>query len=337
MEWVRLRIDQDYKRNWFDGLQRRVVLGMLPRPALFSAGLKVASLIKPAKALLPEKIQPMLALIPNHPIEFTAGLRYQVLPAEGSRQYRVSMLAGCAQQVLSPEINEATIRLLNRHHCEVVIAHKSKCCGALHDHLGKEEKARAQARTNVAAWWKEMEQDGLDAIIINASGCGTTVKDYGHILRNDPLWALRAEKVSAIAKDISEFLMEIELKPRPVPQFRVAYHSACSLQHGQQVTEEPKQLLKKVGFKVLDVPEGYLCCGSAGTYNMFQAETADKLRDRKVRRIKSINPDLVAGGNIGCIVQLVEALGIPMVHTVELLDWATGGPLPEALSKLERA
>jgi glycolate oxidase iron-sulfur subunit len=279
----------------------------------------------------------MLALIPNHPIEFTAGVRYKVLPAEGTRQYRVSMLAGCAQQVLSPEINEATIRLLNRHHCEVVIAHKSECCGALHDHLGKEEKARAQARTNVAAWWKEMEQGGLDAIIINASGCGTTVKDYGHILRNDPLWALRAEKVSAIAKDISEFLIKIELKPRPVPQLRVAYHSACSLQHGQQVTEEPKQLLKKVGFKVLDVPEGYLCCGSAGTYNMFQPETADKLRDRKVRRIKSINPDLVAGGNIGCIVQLVEALGIPMVHTVELLDWATGGPLPEALSKLERA
>lgn len=336
MEWVRIRIDEDYRRSWFDELQRKVVLGMLPSPALFSAGLKAAHLLKPIKSWLPEAVQPMLELIPNDPTELTIGIRYQVFPAEGRRQYRVSMLAGCAQQVLSPAINEATIRLLNRHHCEVVIAHKSECCGALHDHLGKEKKAQAQARINVAAWWKEMERDGLDAIIINASGCGTTVKDYGHILKDDPVWGPRAAKVAAIAKDITEFLKDVDLKPQKVPPLRVAYHSACSMQHGQKVIQEPKLLLKKAGFHVLDVPEGYLCCGSAGTYNMFQAETAGKLRDRKVRRIKEVNPDLVAGGNIGCIVQLLEALGIPMVHTVELLDWATGGPELKVLSAIEK-
>lgn len=335
MEWVRIRIDEDYRRSWFDELRRRVVLGMLPSPGLFSAGLKAGHLIKPIKSWLPEAVQPMLELIPNDPTELTLGISYQVFPAEGRRQYRVSMLAGCAQQVLSPAINEATIRLLNRHYCEVVIAHKSECCGALHDHLGKEKKAKAQARINVAAWWNEMDRDGLDAIIINASGCGTTVKDYGHILKDDPVWGSRAAKVASIAKDITEFLKDVDLKPQKVPPLRVAYHSACSMQHGQKVIQEPKLLLQKVGFHVLDVPEGYLCCGSAGTYNMFQAESAGKLRDRKVRRIKEVNPDLVAGGNIGCIVQLLEALGIPMVHTVELLDWATGGPKPNVLSEIE--
>lgn len=335
IDWARFRIDQDYKRSWLDGAQRKVVLEVLPNPALFSAGLKAAPLIKPIKSWLPKNVQPMLDLIPKSHTALTAGVRYKVCPAKGNRKFRVSMPAGCVQPVLNPEIDKATIRLLNRHHCEVVIAHKSKCCGALYDHLGKEEKARAQAITNVAAWWKEMEKDGLDAIIINTSGCGSTVKDYGYILQHDPVWGPRAAKVAAIAKDITEFLMKVDLKPRSVPKLKVAYHSACSLQHAQKVTEEPKYLLKKVGFKVLDVPEGYLCCGSAGTYNIFQAEMAGKLRDRKVKRIQSIKPNLVAGGNIGCIVQLSEALEVPMVHTVELLDWATGGPLPESLSKIE--
>ncbi|SDP60581.1 glycolate oxidase subunit GlcF [Desulforhopalus singaporensis] len=334
MDWVRHRIDQQYQRPWQERLQREAVLKMIPSPSLFSAGLKAARLIKPVKGILPQTLRPMLDLVPDSPTKLTAGIRYQVFAAAGTRKYRVSMLAGCAQQVLSPSINDATIRLLNRHHCEVVIAHKSECCGALYDHLGKEEKARAQARLNVAAWYKEMEQGGLDAIIINASGCGTTVKDYGHILRNDQNWREKAAKVAAIAKDITEFLAEVDLKVQPVPPLRVAYHSACSMQHGQQVTREPKELLAKAGFTVLNVPEGYLCCGSAGTYNIFQAETANKLKKRKVRRIREIDPDVVAGGNIGCIVQLLEALEIPMVHTVELLDWATGGPRPEVLSTL---
>ncbi len=335
IDWARFRIDQDYKRSWIDGVQRKVVLKVLPNTALFSLSLKMAPLMKPINSLLPESVQPMLDLVPKGHTALTTGVQYKVFPAEGTRKFRVSMLAGCVQPVLRPEINEATIRVLNRHHCEVVVAHKSKCCGAIYDHLGKEEKAQAQAITNVAAWWKEMEKGGLDAIIINASGCGTTVKDYGHILKDNPVWGPRAAKVAAIAKDITEFLMKVDLKPRPLPKLRVAYHSACSLQHAQKVIEEPKSLLEKVGFKVLDVPEGYLCCGSAGTYNIFQAEMAAKLRDRKVKRIQSIKPDLVAGGNIGCIVQLFEHLKIPMVHTVELLDWATGGPLPEAMSKME--
>jgi len=333
IDWVRIGIDKEYERNWFDTLQRQIVLGMIPSPAWFSAGVKAGRLVKPIKDLLPKKVRPMLNLIPQKPIELTKGISYQIIPAEGDRKYRVSMLAGCAQQVLNPSINDATIRLLARHHYEVVIAHKSQCCGALHDHLGKEEKARKQARINVAAWWKEMENEGLDAIIINASGCGTTVKDYAHILKDDPVWGPRATKVVDIAKDITEFLVDLDLKVQKLPQrLRVAYHSACSMQHGQQVTQEPKQLLQRAGFQVLDVPEGYLCCGSAGTYNMFQAEMADKLRTRKVRRIRAVNPDVVAGGNIGCIVQLLDELQIPMVHTVELIDWATGGPKPETLA-----
>jgi glycolate oxidase iron-sulfur subunit len=333
MGWVRQRIDQEYKRGWFEDLQRRVILGMIPSPSLFSVGVRAGRLAKRIEYLLPGKIRPMLKLVPKNPTPLTQGIRYQVIPAQGAKKYRVSMLAGCAQQVLSPAINEATIRLLTRHHCEVVIAHKSQCCGALHDHLGKEEKACRQALVNVAAWWQEMENEGLDAILINTSGCGTTVKDYGHILKDDLVWAKKALKVAAIAKDITEFLEGLELQVQKLPQrLRVAYHSACSMQHGQQVTQEPRRLLARAGFQVLDVPEGYLCCGSAGTYNMFQAEMADKLRTRKVRRIRAVDPDVVAGGNIGCIVQLLDELHIPMVHTVELIDWATGGPMPVALA-----
>ncbi len=335
IDWARFRIDQDYKRSWLEGVKRKVILEVLPNTALFSASLKAAPLVSPIKPLLPKNLKPMLELIPKQSTAFTTGVKYKVYPAQGTRKFRVSMLAGCVQPVLNPEINEATIRLLNRHQCEVVIAHKSQCCGALYDHLGKEEKARAQAITNVAAWTKEMEQEGLDAVIINASGCGSTVKDYGHILSDDPVWGERAAKIAGIAKDITEFLMQVDLKPQPIPKLKVAYHSACSLQHVQKVTRQPKHLLEEAGFKVLDIPEGYLCCGSAGTYNIFQSEMATQLRDRKVKRIHSIHPDLVAGGNIGCIVQLSEALEVPMVHTVELLDWATGGPLPESLSKIE--
>jgi len=255
-----------------------------------------------------------------------------VFGAAGPRRARVALLAGCAQQVLAPEINAATIRLLTRHGVEVVIAPDSGCCGSLNHHLGQHAAARAFARADIAAWTRELEGDGLDAIVVNASGCGTTVKDYGYMFREDPDWAARAARVSALARDVTEYLVALGLQPPAIPTGqRVAYHSACSMQHGQGVRQPPKDLLAAAGFVVAEIPEGHLCCGSAGTYNLLQPALARGLRDRKLANIASTEAQIVATGNIGCITQLAAAATLPIVHTVELLDWATGGPAPPAL------
>jgi glycolate oxidase iron-sulfur subunit len=243
----------------------------------------------------------------------------------------VALLEGCAQKVLAPQINEATIRLLIRHGCDVVVARGSGCCGALTHHLGQD--ADAFARANITAWSQEIESGGLDAIIVNTSGCGTTVKDYGFMFRNDSTLAEKARAVSSLARDVSEFLVEIGLQPPQIAAgLRVAYHSACSLQHGQKVREQPKKLLAEAGFTVLEPAEGHLCCGSAGTYNILQPEIALQLRDRKVANIESLAPDVIAAGNIGCLTQIAGGTRRPVVHTVELLDWATGGPRPVGLN-----
>ena len=241
-------------------------------------------------------------------------------------------MTGCAQPVLDPAINEATVRLLTRHGCEVVVARGAGCCGALAHHLGAEAPARAAARANIAAWTREIEGEGLDAVVINASGCGTMVKDYGFVFREDAAWAGRAAAVAERTLDVSELMQRLELKPPVVETgLRVAYHAACSLQHGQKVTEPPRALLAAAGFEVLGVPESHLCCGSAGTYNMLQPGIADRLKARKVANIESVAPDVVAAGNIGCLQQIAGGTRLPVVHTVELLDWATGGPRPAAL------
>jgi glycolate oxidase iron-sulfur subunit len=232
-----------------------------------------------------------------------------------------------------PSVRDAAIRLLTRNGIEVVLARGEGCCGSLSHHMGREHEAHAFVRNNVEAWTREIEGEGLDAILITASGCGTTVKDYGFMLRLDPAYATKAERVSSLARDISEYLASIELAPPAQTRgLRVAYHSACSMQHGQKITREPKALLARAGFEVRDVPEGHLCCGSAGTYNMLQPEIAARLRDRKVKSIESTDPQLVATGNIGCLTQIGSATAIPVVHTVELLDWAHGGPPPAAIS-----
>jgi glycolate oxidase iron-sulfur subunit len=245
------------------------------------------------------------------------------------------MLAGCAQQVLRPSINDATIRLLARRGIDVVVAPGAGCCGALVHHLGREDEAKAQARRNIDAWMKEINKGPVDAVIVNASGCGTVVKDYGHLLAGDPVYAERARTIAAMARDVSEFVAGVGIgAPERWSSIRVAYHSACSLQHGQGITDEPKALLTKAGFSVVDVPEGHICCGSAGTYNILQPEIASQLRQRKVANIKSTRPDVVAAGNIGCITQLSGGMNIPVVHTVELLDWAYGGPVPQGLESM---
>jgi glycolate oxidase iron-sulfur subunit len=252
--------------------------------------------------------------------------------AVGIRRARVALLTGCAQKVLRPAINEATIRLLTRQGVEVVNAPGEGCCGSLVHHMGRESESLAAARANVDAWTRLIEVGGIDAIIINASGCGTTVKDYGHMLRLDDVYAEKAARVSALARDITEFLADLGLPDATAPEtLTVAYHSACSMQHGQGIRTQPKDLLSSVGFTVRDVPEGHLCCGSAGTYNIMQPEIAGRLKARKLANIAQVAPDVIATGNIGCITQL-EGAGIPIVHTVELLDWATGGPKPAELA-----
>ena len=256
----------------------------------------------------------------------------QVHRAQGERRARVALLTGCAQQVLAPAINDATIRLLTRLGVEVVAAVGSGCCGALTHHMGQHASAMASARANIAAWLREIESGGLDAIVVNASGCGTMVKDYGFMFRVEPEpWRSNAAKVSALAADVSELLMRLDYAPaREKPRATVAYHSACSLQHGQRVTAEPKELLQRAGFTVLEPAEAHICCGSAGTYNMFQPDIASRLRERKLANLRATGAELVVAGNIGCITQLAGD-GLPVAHTVELLDWMAGGPLPPAL------
>jgi glycolate oxidase iron-sulfur subunit len=277
--------------------------------------------------MLPNRLRAMLSLAPSRLQRAIPAERLNMKPASGAPLRRVALLPGCAQQVLNPEINTATARLLSRHGCEVAVLPSTGCCGALRHHLGLD--GHSQARANVLAWRDEVAAGRIDAIVINASGCGTTVKDYGFMFRDDPELAEPAAAISRITRDVTELMTEIGLAPPAVRTGqRVAYHSACSLQHGQGVRQEPKKLLQQAGFEVVDVPDGHLCCGSAGTYNLLQPELSGRLLERKVQAIESRQPQIVAAGNIGCISQIASGTRIPVVHTVQLLDWATGGPRP---------
>jgi glycolate oxidase iron-sulfur subunit len=346
----RRHIEEYYRRPWSERLLRHLLGHVLTRPALLRAALHGARLARPFAGMMPKRLRPLVALAPRSVPAASPMDRPQIFPAEGERRMRVALLPGCAQQVLAPEINEATIRLLTRHGVEVVVAPGSGCCGALVHHLGDEAPALAFARANIDAWEKIRASGGLDLIVVNASGCGTMVKDYGFLLRTDPAYAETAARTATLARDISEVVAELGLQlpgPRasrpqeegpeasgPIPRLRVAYHSACSLQHGQGVDREPRALLAAAGFAVVEVPEGHLCCGSAGTYNLLQPELASALRERKLANIALTRADLVAAGNIGCITQLASDAPLPIVHTALLLDWATGGPMPRELRRL---
>ena len=335
VDHARKYIEETYTRPLPDRLLRRLLAFLLPRPGLFRMALRGARLARPAARLLPGRLGAMLGLAPAAIPAPSAVDRPQVFRALGERRARVALLTGCAQRVLAPEINEATVRLLTRLGAEVVVAKGAGCCGAIVHHLGKEHPSHVFAKANIDAWTRELEGEGLDAIVINASGCGTTVKDYGFALREDAAYAARAARIGALAKDVSEVLEGLGLgQVTSDTDLVVAYHSACSLQHGQKITAAPKRLLAAAGFTVRDVPEGHICCGSAGTYNLLQPEIADRLKARKVANIERTRPDVIAAGNIGCITQIASGTAIPIVHTVELLDWATGGPRPAALARL---
>ncbi|HLY47076.1 MAG TPA: glycolate oxidase subunit GlcF [Stellaceae bacterium] len=329
----RRHIAAHYRRPWSERLLRHWLGRVLTRPRLLRLALHGARLAKPFAGLAPRSLRPPLALAPDKVPAASPADRPQVFPAAGERRLRVALLPGCAQRVLAPEINEATVRLLTRHGCEVVVAPGSGCCGALPHHLGEAAPTLALARANIAAWEAVRAAAGLDAIVANASGCGTMLKDYGFLFRSDPGHAEPAARIAGLARDFSEVMASLGLQtPSALPALRVAYHSACSLQHGQQIEREPKALLAAAGFEVADVPEGHLCCGSAGTYNLLQPQLAAALRERKLANIVLTRADVVAAGNIGCITQLAGDAALPVVHTVALLDWATGGPIPRALA-----
>ncbi|MEQ8813455.1 glycolate oxidase subunit GlcF [Thalassobaculum sp.] len=345
VDHARTHIERTYTRPLPDRGLRALLANLLPRPALFRLALLGARLARPlaplAGNLLGGRLKAMLSLAPKRVARRSDLDRPGVFPAQvvangGERRARVALLLGCAQRVLEPAINDATIRLLTRHGVEVVVPAAAGCCGSLAHHMGREHDAHAAVKANVDAWWAETAEGGgagLDAIVINASGCGTTVKDYGFMLREDPAYRDKAAAVAALAKDVTEFADTLELPAAAGPAgLTVAYHSACSMQHGQKIKTLPQTLLTAAGFTVKAVPEGHLCCGSARTYNLLQPAIAERLRDRKVRNIESLEPDLIATGNIGCMSQIGGGTGIPIVHTVQLLDWATGGPKPEALA-----
>lgn len=362
VDQTRSRIERDYQRPFHDRLLRQILAFVLPNPrrfrlamlfgwyaklglTAFDKGLTAVRKALPVLGQGPsqsvtasgfwDRCRAMLALVPGDTKSPSPVDKPQIFPAEGPKRARVALMTGCAQQVLAPEINEASVRLLTRRGIEVVVAKGAACCGALVHHMGQEDAAFTAAKTNIAAWEKEIDGAGLDAIVINASGCGTTVKDYGFMLRDDANWAEKAAAVSALTKDISEVLSGLDTteEQREMPLV-VAYHAACSLQHGQQIKQQPKQLLRQAGFQVVEPAEGHLCCGSAGTYNILQPGLAEQLKTRKLANIESLEPQVIATGNIGCMTQLASGTQIPVVHTVALLDWASGGPRPAALKDI---
>jgi glycolate oxidase iron-sulfur subunit len=336
VDHARRWIERNYRRAWGERVLRRFLGAVLSRPWVFRLSLLAATVTKPLAGFLPSRLEPAFALAPSLVPSPSSTDQPRVYPPAGERRMRIALMPGCAQKVLAPQINEATIRLLTRHGGEVVVPSGSGCCGSLAHHLGQEGPALGFARANIDAWEHERLASGLDAIVINASGCGTTVKDYGFMLREDPAYAEKATRIASLARDVTEVIAALGLL-RPtldttVAKQRVAYHSACSMQHGQRLHAGPKELLAAAGFEPIDVPEGHLCCGSAGTYNLFQPEIAAALRERKLANIAGTQPDIVATGNIGCIMQLASGCDVPVVHTAELLDWATGGPAPKALA-----
>ncbi|MEZ5884617.1 MAG: glycolate oxidase subunit GlcF [Paracoccaceae bacterium] len=329
IDHARAHVEKTYRRPWHDRLLRWTLAKIVPYPGRFRLALLGAKAARPFARLLPDpRLRAMIAMAPKQVPPVSRNDDPQVFAPTGARRYRVALMTGCAQKALNTDINDATIRLLRRLGCAVVIPRGMGCCGALSHHMGRAGESHAQAATNIRAFLAEGD---LDAIIINTSGCGTTVKDYGHMFRTDPI-VQDAAKVAGLACDISEFLERIGLPEGAPKGLRVAYHAACSLQHGQQVKTAPKTLLKAAGFEVVEPADSHLCCGSAGTYNLLQPEISGELKRRKVATLEARAPQVIAAGNIGCMMQIGSGTAIPVVHTVELLDWATGGPKPRALS-----
>ena len=332
VDHARAHIEKTYRRPFTDRALRWVLAQVIPFPTRFRLALLGAKMARPFARFLPDaRLRAMVAMAPKQVPPVSRNDDPQVFPATGERRMRVALMTGCAQKALNTDINDATIRLLRRLGCEVVVAKGAGCCGALTHHMGREAEAHRSAEANIRAWMAEKRGAGLDAVVINTSGCGTTVKDYGHMFRTTQV-AAEASEIAALACDVTELLIRLKPEATAPEALRVGYHAACSLQHGQKVTAAPKTLLKAAGFEVVEPTDPHLCCGSAGTYNLLQPEISAELKRRKVATLEAKAPDVIAAGNIGCMMQIGSGTGIPVVHTVELLDWATGGPRPRALS-----
>jgi glycolate oxidase iron-sulfur subunit len=336
VDHAREYIEENYRRPLFDRLLRWGVAKIMPYPGRFRLAMRGAQLAKPLAFAMPGKIRSLVEFMPGTLPPPNQNDKPQVFPAMGERKRRVALLTGCAQTALNTDINDATIRILRRHGCEVVVAQGAGCCGALTHHMGKTRDSHAAAGRNIRAWMNEVNGAGLDAIVINTSGCGTVVKDYGFMFRNDAL-ADDAATIAMLAKDISEVLADIELDYKMTPDLRVAYHATCSLQFGQRIRFTPKKMLKAAGFTLIEPRDSHTCCGFAGTYHVLQPEISGQLKARKVKTLETGAPDVIAAGNIGCMMQIGSGTGVPVVHTVELLDWVTGGPLPRALEGMAKA
>ncbi|NEX47012.1 glycolate oxidase subunit GlcF [Pseudotabrizicola algicola] len=331
VDHAREYIETTYKRPMMDRMLRAVLAWIIPHPMRFRVAMLGAKVARPFRRLVPDaRLRAMLDMAGAKIPPVSRNDDPQVFAAVAPKRMRVALLTGCAQRALNTDINDATIRLLRRLGAEVVVAKGAGCCGALTHHMGKADQSHASAAANIRAWMAEKAAGGLDAIVINTSGCGTTVKDYGHMFRDDPL-AGDAATIAGLAMDVSQVLTKLGLPEGAPKGIKVAYHAACSLQHGQQIKTLPKDLLKRAGFTVVEPADSHLCCGSAGTYNLLQPEISQQLKARKVQTLEARSPDVIAAGNIGCMMQIGSGTGVPVVHTVELLDWATGGPKPRAL------
>jgi len=336
----RNHIEKTYKRPFKERLVRNFLSWAIPNATNFKFVAILTFLSKPLHIFFPKQIKEMINFMPKKFPKKTLP-KMEVYYAKNKKKpfARVALLAGCVQKVISPQINEATIRLLNRHGIEVVVPKSIGCCGSLNHHLGKEQLAKESFKHNIKVWYDEYLNNGLDAIISNTSGCGTTLKDYGFIFRADKELKKKAKKISQLTKDISEYLNEnVKLnfiKNEEVQKkYKIAYHSACSMQHGQKIHKEPIDLIKKTGNDVIEIPEGHICCGSAGTYNLLQTDIAKNLLLGKIKNIEKIKPEIISTGNVGCITQIASGTKIPILHTVEIIDWYTGGPKPEILRNL---
>ena len=329
LEEARPRLDKLVKRPFADRLLRAMLTRILPYPGRFRFALKMSGLGRVFSWLMPKNMRPLLDMAPKRLPRSAEVAKAGVVSAVGEKRMRVALLTGCAQQVLGPQINDATVRLLTRLGAEVVMPKDAGCCGALTFHMGERKRSRKLMQRNIEVWHNEVAENGLDAIVLNTSGCGTAIREYDYIFRHDPKLAVKAKTVTALVRDVAEVVAELGLgEASKASKLKVAYHDACSLQHGVQVKTQPRQLLKDAGFDVVEVPEAHICCGSAGTYNMLQPELASQLQTRKAEHIESVAPQIVAAGNIGCMEQIAGGVKVPVVHTVELLDWATGGPRP---------
>jgi glycolate oxidase iron-sulfur subunit len=332
IDHARAHIDRHYQRSWGDRLFRSVIAAAVPHRRRFRFAVGLGQRAARLERFMPSRLIQLLKFLPPPAIRAMPDLPAGTYPAQGATRWRVALLAGCAQRVLAPQINSATVRLLNRLGCEVSIVEGAECCGALALHMGRTAEGRKAAKRNIDAWIAQRERGALDAIIVNASGCGTMMKDYDHVFQHDEQYRERAASIASLTVDVCEFLDRIGIGPATISTHcKVAYHDACSLRNGQRVTREPRRLLRTAGFHVVDVPELHFCCGSAGAYNLLQPKIARYLGERKARHTESTGADVLALGNVGCLTQLSRFTSLPIVHTVELLDWATGGPMPPIL------